>query len=311
MDILNASHENHMNKIISHDIVIAIPVYNEENYIAECIESVLNQTFTDFRLLIADNNSTDDTSAICRYFEKKDSRVKVVKHNKNFGSLQNFIYCQKMTESKYFMWLGAHDFIHPTFLQKHFDYMEQNPMCSASYSNTQWIDELSNKTRTTNGSDIYLIDRNASPAEKYATCAKNLYECTAVNQFSRRSSILDTSFCKHPSNLDHVILCHMIAYGYFNHIPEELYFRREFQKRTQTNEERLLGHTNTGISMSDVLIEHIHSIYSHKLIHPATRNPLISTLIEIYESRFKCISGRTQCYHELVNSAIQQSPQLF
>src|SRR5688572_15938883 len=55
-----------------------MPVYNVEKYVAEAIESILQQTFTDFEFLIIDDGSKDGSLAICREYEKKDPRVKVL-----------------------------------------------------------------------------------------------------------------------------------------------------------------------------------------------------------------------------------------
>jgi glycosyltransferase involved in cell wall biosynthesis len=57
-------------------ISIIVPVYNAERTLRECINSVLEQTFGSFELLLVDNNSTDDSLKICREFERLDGRVR-------------------------------------------------------------------------------------------------------------------------------------------------------------------------------------------------------------------------------------------
>ncbi len=64
---------------------IIIPVYNSERYLADCISSVLDQTYTDFELILVDDCSSDSSPAICDSFALKDSRVKVVHHTQNKG----------------------------------------------------------------------------------------------------------------------------------------------------------------------------------------------------------------------------------
>ena len=56
-------------------LTIGLPVYNGENYVAESLEALLGQSFIDFELIISDNGSTDNTSGICRRYEKQDSRI--------------------------------------------------------------------------------------------------------------------------------------------------------------------------------------------------------------------------------------------
>lgn len=65
-------------------ISIIVPVYNVENYIRECIQSILDQSFTDFELILVDDGSTDACSQICDFYAASDSRIKVI-HKKNGG----------------------------------------------------------------------------------------------------------------------------------------------------------------------------------------------------------------------------------
>lgn len=63
---------------------IIVPVYKVENYLANCIESVLNQTFSDFELILVDDGSPDRCPEICDNYKEKDKRIKVV-HKSNGG----------------------------------------------------------------------------------------------------------------------------------------------------------------------------------------------------------------------------------
>lgn len=65
-------------------ISLVIPVYNVEKYLAVCIESCINQTNSDWEMILVDDGSTDSSLDICKEYEKKDSRIKVV-HQENKG----------------------------------------------------------------------------------------------------------------------------------------------------------------------------------------------------------------------------------
>jgi glycosyltransferase involved in cell wall biosynthesis len=65
-------------------VTIIIPVYNTENYLKKCIDSVLEQTDTDWELILVDDESTDNSGKICDEYALKDNRIKVV-HQKNSG----------------------------------------------------------------------------------------------------------------------------------------------------------------------------------------------------------------------------------
>ena len=65
-------------------ISVIVPVYNTEKYLDECIQSILNQSFTNFELLLIDDGSTDRSGAICDQYAAKDERVRVF-HKENGG----------------------------------------------------------------------------------------------------------------------------------------------------------------------------------------------------------------------------------
>src|SRR5690606_22590995 len=65
-------------------VSVIIPVYNTENYLRECLDSILAQTFTDFEVLLINDGSTDSSGKICDEYAEKDSRIKVF-HKENGG----------------------------------------------------------------------------------------------------------------------------------------------------------------------------------------------------------------------------------
>lgn len=89
------------------DILLA--TYNGEQYLVEQIESILNQTYKDFRLLISDDCSTDNTKQIIKEYEKKDKRIKVFFQDKNVGVVQNFEFLMKKVENDFFMFSDQDD----------------------------------------------------------------------------------------------------------------------------------------------------------------------------------------------------------
>ena len=65
-------------------ISVIIPVYNIENFISRCLDSVINQTYKKWEAIVIDDGSTDASSAICDRYALKDSRIKIF-HIKNGG----------------------------------------------------------------------------------------------------------------------------------------------------------------------------------------------------------------------------------
>ena len=64
---------------------IIMPVFNTEKYLSKAIDSVLKQTFTDFELIIIDDNSSDASYTICKNYADKDNRIKLLRNDINLG----------------------------------------------------------------------------------------------------------------------------------------------------------------------------------------------------------------------------------
>ncbi|ORU23018.1 glycosyl transferase, partial [Francisella tularensis subsp. holarctica] len=68
-------------------ITLVIPIYNIENYLGRCLDSVINQTYKDLEIILVNDGSTDNSLEICESYAKEDSRIKII--NKNNGGLSS------------------------------------------------------------------------------------------------------------------------------------------------------------------------------------------------------------------------------
>ena len=90
-------------------ISVGMPVYNGEAYIEIAIQSVLDQSFGDFELLISDNASTDRTEEICRDFAAQDPRIVYSRNEENIGAAPNYNRLVDVASADYFRWSNADD----------------------------------------------------------------------------------------------------------------------------------------------------------------------------------------------------------
>jgi len=91
-------------------ISVIIPVYNKARYIEKTINSILNQTYTNFELIIVDDGSTDGSEKICDEYSKKDSRIKVI-HIKNGGVSNARNIGLSIAKGMYIQFIDSDDYI--------------------------------------------------------------------------------------------------------------------------------------------------------------------------------------------------------
>jgi glycosyltransferase involved in cell wall biosynthesis len=102
----------------SPKVSIGMPVYNGEKYLREAIRSLLEQDYTDFELIIADNASTDLTGEICHRLALADERIRYIRNGKNIGASPNFGLVLSLARGEYFKWACADDMHYPGNLRR-------------------------------------------------------------------------------------------------------------------------------------------------------------------------------------------------
>ncbi|MBQ4114338.1 glycosyltransferase family 2 protein [bacterium] len=96
---------------------IIVPIYNVEKYIIQCLESVLTQTFKDFEILCVDDCGKDKSIEIVEKYQKKDSRIKILKHKKNRGLSAARNTALEVAQGKYIVCLDSDDWLEPNCLE--------------------------------------------------------------------------------------------------------------------------------------------------------------------------------------------------
>ncbi len=123
-------------------VSIGMPAYNAANYIAEAIDSLLAQTYTDFELIISDNASTDDTELICLSYAERDSRIRYHRQEENQGAFWNFHRVLELARGKYFKWAPHDDTCAPTLLERCVDVLDDDPEIVLCYTHGAKIDQF-------------------------------------------------------------------------------------------------------------------------------------------------------------------------
>ena len=91
-------------------ISVIVPVYKAEKFLSACIESILNQTYHDFEVILVDDGSPDSSGQICEEYAKKDSRIKVI-HQKNAGVAASRNVGLDIAVGEYITFVDSDDYI--------------------------------------------------------------------------------------------------------------------------------------------------------------------------------------------------------
>lgn len=96
-------------------ISIIVPVYNVKKYLPQCIDSVINQTYTDWELILINDGSKDNSGIICDEYASKDERIKVIhKNNEGVSIARNSGI--ELAKGEYICFIDSDDWIEPTYL---------------------------------------------------------------------------------------------------------------------------------------------------------------------------------------------------
>ena len=202
---------------------IGIPVYNGETWLAETVESILRQSFTDFRVMISDNASTDRTAAIAARFAESDSRIRYHRNETNVGVFRNFDLTLEMCGSRYFKWCAVGDRIDPSFLEQAVCALDSQPEVSLVYSRTRLIGSLAHVP------DIQEVDLALDSDDVVSRYKEYLTRARLNSPFHgliRTEALLKTGLNKPFWGSDECLVAALLLQGKFVRLADELLFRR-------------------------------------------------------------------------------------
>jgi glycosyltransferase involved in cell wall biosynthesis len=227
-------------------VSVRIVCFNQEKFIEECIDSVLEQDYPNIEIIIADDCSTDRTIDILKEYKHKfPDKIILALSEKNEGITKNINSGLKLCKGKYIAGLGGDDLMLPGKIKKQVEYMEKNPECTICYHNLDVFDSDSNKT-------LYYFNENnkyegdARVAIKYGTFnggCSNMVRADKVPKNGFNETL--------PVAADWLFWCEcLLNGGTINYIDEVLGRYRRHQNNITNN-------INNNINQSD--IDHLNS----------------------------------------------------
>jgi len=209
-------------------ITIGLPSYNGANTIQRAIDSLVNQTYSNFELIISDDDSSDSTSEICQKYKLTDKRIKFIKNKDRKGWINNFIYLLDQAQTEYFMWAAQDDYWDPKFIEKNLEVLESNHKIVGSISDIKLVGNIG-KNYYSNPNDINskmwlvhpIIGTYEEKIQKILefNWSTNFYSLFRTEQLKK--SIPKKSF----ASWDFAILLKIIKFGDLHVLDETMIFR--------------------------------------------------------------------------------------
>jgi len=201
-------------------ITIYMPVYNAQNFLSQSIESVLNQTFSDFEFIIVDDASTDNSWKIIKSFSKKDKRIIAIKNKINLGVSLSSNIAISQSKGKFLARMDADDISLPSRFEKQIKFLKNNSNIVAVGSQCFVINEnnqiIGNKNFPTN----------------FKQLAKMIFWAIPMQQPSMMINLskLPKDFVWYTPNQSSAeevnLMFRFMLYGQINNLPDYLLFYR-------------------------------------------------------------------------------------
>ncbi len=212
---------------------IGLPVYNGERYLAQAIDSLLGQTFSDFRLIISDNASTDGTEGICRSYRQRDGRVRYHRSEANRGAAWNFNYVVQLADSPYFKWAAHDDVCAPDFVRRCIEVLDHTPRAILCFPRSYIIDE---DGRILSAYQEPAKATSPVPYQRFRALVRNSGLCHMQFGVIRLEVLRQTQLHGAYPSSDMILLAELALRGELHEVGEPLFFFRDHAgKSTRAN----------------------------------------------------------------------------
>jgi len=286
-------------------VSIGLPVYNGEQFLEETLDSLLNQTFTDFELILSDNASTDATASIARQYASADLRIRYVRQHRNLGVAGNFNEVFMLSRGSYFKW-AAHDDLHePHYLSACVECLESNPRAALVYSRALSIDSQGQTIKKAWGADSDFS--HTEPAVRFGAGLAKPRNPIPLPVFGliRAEHVKRTRLFATYPECDFALLAELALYGRFIEIEEPLFFHREHASRVGHQLSKN-PHRAVEFWKSPKAIAH----YPHWLLLRRHLTSILRSQISVYQ-KIMCLRQllawfqryKTRLKEDLINSA--------
>ena len=216
-------------------VSVLIPTYNYARYLPEAIESVLEQDFRDFELLISDDCSTDNSAEVIARYAARDGRIRFQIHPKNLGMVENWNWCLSQARGEYIKFVFGDDkLLSPSAIGKMAALMESDPAISLVSTASKVIDARSTAIETRNNFHPGICDGKKVVVKCLERPANLVGEPTLV--LFRKQHAARGFDARYRQLADLEMWFHLLDNGKFAHLAGPLCaFRRHDSQQTNAN----------------------------------------------------------------------------
>lgn len=255
--------------LIDYDLTIGIPVFNEEKYMRNTITSIQNQSYKHFNIYLFDDQSTDTSYSIAKELAQEDERISLFRNAENMGNLYTFLQLLKISRTKFFGWVGAHDLLDEHYVSLLLNELKKDSSVSYVYGDLCFIDEENNylgkddEKLVTPKEDMTNVENYIQMIGQCRTGGINfhgVYRKEVLNNFWQTQKNTYVGW-------DHIILSRANFFG-VKHVPTARYRMRKFESRSSTTFTRLISNKSPLMSIRPNYITLLMGYYRDYLSLP-------------------------------------------
>jgi glycosyltransferase involved in cell wall biosynthesis len=210
-------------------VTIGVPVYNGDAFLVQTLDSLLEQTFKDFEIIISDNGSTDRTAEICQSFAARDFRVRYYRSEVNRGAAWNHNRLVELARGELFKWNSADDVCAPEYLERCVAALDANPEAVLACTNVLEIDEHGRPLAERPVPPVFASD---DAAQRFRRHVRLDHLCIHIYGVMRANVLRKTDLIGSYTDSDRVLLAHLALFGQFVVLPDTLFYNRHHPSRS-------------------------------------------------------------------------------
>jgi glycosyltransferase involved in cell wall biosynthesis len=212
-------------------VTIGVPVFNGDRFLAETLDSLLNQTFSDFEIVISDNASTDRTNEICRAYAARDPRIRYYRSETNRGAAWNHNRVFELAQGEFFKWNSADDPCAPEFLARCVAALDDDASAVMAFPNVLVIDDYGDEVSAGVARTVPAEIASSSPLKRFRRNIQTDHPCFHIYSLIRSCVLRRTGLLGNYNDSDRVLLSHLSLFGHCILISDTLLFNRDHAGR--------------------------------------------------------------------------------